>query len=187
MRILKTPPSGMETFFGEDEIIVSKTDARGIITYANDVFQKVAGYSEDELLGQPHNLIRHPDMPQCVFRLLWQTIAAGKEIFAYVVNQARNGDHYWVFAHVTPTFDATGRIIGYHSNRRLPDRGAVQQIAPIYALLRAEEQKHSNSEDGMKAATSILLSFLKDKGMDYDEFVFSLDCRTAEEEACAQR
>ncbi len=174
MRVLKVRPSGIECYFGENDIIVSKTDARGIITYANDVFQKISGYNEEELLGQPHNMIRHPEMPQSVFRYLWQTIASGSEIFAYVVNQARNGDHYWVFAHVTPTFDANNQIIGYHSNRRVPDRSAVEAIKPIYALLSAEERKHANPEDGMKAALGLLVSYLTERGVSYDEFVFSL-------------
>jgi PAS domain S-box-containing protein len=184
MRIQKVAPTGVERFFGEDEIIVSKTDSRGVITYANDVFQRVAGYSERELMRQPHNLIRHPDMPQCVFRYLWQTIAAGNEIFAYVVNQARNGDHYWVFAHVTPSFDRSGKIIGYHSNRRLPGREAVRRIQPIYAALLAEERKHSNPESGINAAMAMLVAHLQAAGMDYDQFVFSLEALEQEEPAC---
>jgi PAS domain S-box-containing protein len=95
--------TGVERTFVENEIIVSKTDLKGRITYANDVFIKLAGFTETELLGQPHSIIRHPEMPRCVFKLLWDTIAEGGEIFAYVVNRSKNGDHYWVFAHVTPT------------------------------------------------------------------------------------
>ena len=98
-------PTAVERTFKEDEIIVSKTDLKGIITYANRTFLEVAMYSEDEVLGQPHSLIRHPDMPRCVFKLLWDTIQGGEEIFAYVKNMAKNGDYYWVFAHVTPTFN----------------------------------------------------------------------------------
>lgn len=174
MRVLATKPTGVECFFGDDEIIVSKTDARGIITYANDVFQRVSGYSEAELLGQPHNLIRHPGMPACVFRFLWQTIQAGKEIFAYVVNQARNGDHYWVFAHVTPTFDTRGRVVGYHSNRRVPSRRAIDTIEPIYAALIAEERRHRNPEEGITAGIALLLKTLENAKVDYEQFVFSL-------------
>lgn len=181
MRILKVRPSGIECFFGEEDIIVSKTDTRGIITYANDVFQRVSGYSEADLLGQPHNLIRHPEMPMCVFRVLWQTIAAGKEIFAYVVNQARNGDHYWVFAHVTPTFDRGGRIVGYHSNRRTPSRSAVDVIKPIYAALCGEERKYSNSEEAIQAGLTLLTQTLQQAGLDYEQFVFSLE---QEEASC---
>ena len=124
-------PTGIESHFGKDEIIVTKTDRKGLITYANDVFQRVSGYSEEELIGQQHNIIRHPDMPRCVFKLLWDTIEGGKEIFAYVVNLSKNGNHYWVLAHVTPTFDAGGRIIGYHSNRRKPRPEAVRDQAAL--------------------------------------------------------
>ena len=174
MRVLKQRPTGVERFFGEDDLIVSKTDHRGIITYANDIFQQVSGYKEEELLGQPHNLIRHPDMPQCVFRLLWQTIAAGKEIFAYVVNLAKNGDHYWVFAHVTPTFDMNGSILGYHSNRRCPERNAIAAVAPLYEALLDEEKRAGGGREGMAAATSLLLGELGKRGIGYDEFAFTL-------------
>lgn len=181
MRVLKVRPTGVERFFADDDIIVSKTDSRGIITYANDIFQQVSGFTEEELVGQPHNLIRHPEMPQCVFRLLWETVAAGKEIFAYVVNQSKNGDHYWVLAHVTPTFDSAGRVIGYHSNRRVPDRSAIVAIQPIYAALLAEERKARDPESGIKAATQLLLAQLAKAGVDYEQFVFSL---VEEEAAC---
>jgi PAS domain S-box-containing protein len=167
-------PSGREITFGEEEIIVSKTDLQGRITYANDVFLKVAGYRADEVIGKPHSMIRHPDMPRCVFQLLWDTIQRGQEIFAYVVNLAKNGDHYWVLAHVTPTFDDQGRIVGYHSNRRLPDRTAIEAIVPLYAQLRAVEEQHQNKKDGIAAATQTLLQTLEQAGMCYGEFAFSL-------------
>lgn len=165
-------PTGRERTFGENEIIVSKTDLKGRITYANDVFLRVAGYRASEVIGQPHSMIRHPDMPRCVFQLLWDTIQKGEEIFAYVVNMAQNGDHYWVFAHVTPTFDDSGRIVGYHSNRRLPDRAVVDRIKPIYAQLLAEEQKHASKKDAIAASTKLLLQVLDKVGMSYAEFAF---------------
>lgn len=115
----------------DDELIVSKTDLKGRITYANDVFLRVANLAPREALGAPHSLIRHPDMPRCVFKLLWDTIESGEEIFAYVINLAGNGDHYWVFAHVTPSFDASGRMVGYHSNRRRPSAEQIAKIVPI--------------------------------------------------------
>ncbi len=104
----------MELSFNENEIIVSKTDLKGRITYGNEVFIKLSGYEEHELLGKPHNIVRHKEMPKCIFKLLWERIQSGEEIFAYVVNQAKNGDHYWVFANVTPSFDNNGKIIGYY-------------------------------------------------------------------------
>lgn len=173
----KPTPTGREITFGENEIIVSKTDTRGIITYANDVFQRVSGYSEKELLGQPHNIIRHPAMPRCVFKLLWDTIAAGQEIFAYVLNLNKHGDGYWVFAHVTPSFDKTGKIIGYHSNRRVPYPDAVEKIRPIYRRLLEEEQRHPASpKDAMAASTRLLLDMLG--GTPYHRFVFTLSTHT---------
>ncbi len=167
--------TGNEVFFDDDEIIVSKTDLKGRITYCNDVFLRVAGYSERELLGQPHNIIRHPDMPRCVYKLLWDTLAAGREIFAYVVNRARNGDHYWVLAHVTPSRDRHKQVIGYHSNRRVPDRGVVtEKIVPLYRSLLAVEQKHGNRKDGMLEAFRTVAALLEESGVDYDEFVWRL-------------
>ena len=128
MKISSVQPTGRERMFSENDIIVSKTDLKGIITYANQTFLDVSGYSEEEILGQPHNIIRHADMPQCVFKLLWDTIKEGQEIFAHVENMSKNGDHYWVFAHVTPTFNDARKIIGYHSNRRVPERNHVKIV-----------------------------------------------------------
>jgi PAS domain S-box-containing protein len=167
-------PTGVERHFGRDEIIVSKTDPRGRITYANQVFLRIAGYEEREVLGQPHSLVRHPDMPRCVFKLLWDTIEGGREIFAYVKNMAKNGDHYWVFAHVTPTLDDSGTIIGYHSNRRCPERNAIAAVAPLYEALLDEEKRAGGGREGMAAATSLLLGELGKRGLGYDEFAFTL-------------
>lgn len=167
-------PSGKEILWPDDEIIVSKTNTKGIITYANKTFCQVAGYTAQELLGQNHNIIRHPAMPQSVFKLLWDTISTGKEIFAYVVNQARNGDHYWVFAHVTPNLDSEGKIVGYHSFRRVPRREAIDAAMGLYKAMCNEEAKHQIPKEGMVAATDILVNLLKENGLSYDQFVFSL-------------
>ncbi|MGE3165564.1 MAG: PAS domain-containing protein [Planctomycetota bacterium] len=167
-------PTGVERFFSEDEIIVSKTDRKGLITYANETFIRMAGFSEAELLGQPHHLIRHPDMPRCVFKLLWETIQAGDEIFAYVVNLSRNGDHYWVLAHVTPTLDARGQIVGYHSNRRVPERAAVDATTQLYSALCAEERRHSDPREAQQASSQLLSATLAAGGVGYPEFVWSL-------------
>jgi PAS domain S-box-containing protein len=167
-------PSGRERTFNEEEIIVSKTDPQGRITYANDVFLRVAGYTESEVIGQPHSIIRHPAMPRCVFKLLWDTIATGQEIFAYVLNLAKNGDHYWVFAHVTPTFGPNGQIIGHHSNRRLPNRSAIEQIEPLYRDLLAEESRHESKEAQIAASTKLLTGVLAKKGVQYDELMFTI-------------
>ncbi|NVK18934.1 MAG: PAS domain-containing protein [Methylocystaceae bacterium] len=167
--------TGVERTFGKDEIIVSKTDIKGRMIYTNRTFLQVADYTEAECIGQPHSMIRHPDMPRCIFKLLWDTISQGKELFAYVVNRTKFGDHYWVLAHVTPTFDEDGKTIkGYHSNRRVPTPEALEVIKPLYAELKAEEDRHANRKDGMNSAHQLLLSKLSDAGMEYDEFILSL-------------
>jgi PAS domain S-box-containing protein len=167
-------PTSTERTFGEDEIIVSKTDPKGRILYANDVFCRIGSYKEHELVGQPHSILRHPDMPRCVFQLLWDRISSGHEIFAYVKNMAKNGDYYWVFAHVTPSYDKAGHIDGYHSNRRKPDAGPLRQIESIYRQLLQEEQRHADRKQGQAAGSAMLQKMLTDRGQSYDEFVFSL-------------
>jgi PAS domain S-box-containing protein len=170
----RTSPTGRERPFGTEEIIVSKTDRQGKILYANDVFLRVSGYDEDELLGAPHSIIRHPDMPRAVFKLLWDTVESGKEIFAYVNNMARNGDHYWVLAHVTPSFGPNGDIVGYHSNRRCPDRSALAKIEPIYDQLRDLERSFADRKDGLVASTARLEGMLAAAGVSYHEWVWTL-------------
>ena len=167
-------PTGHERTFDDHEIIVSKTDLKGVITYANQVFMRVSGYHEHELLGRPHNIIRHPDMPRCVFKFLWDRISDGHEVFAYVVNLCKNGDHYWVFAHVTPSYDAQGKMTGFHSSRRTPDRAALDKVIPIYRDLWKQEQSFPNWRDGMEAAGKALLEKLESAGVEYDEFVLTL-------------
>jgi PAS domain S-box-containing protein len=167
-------PSGHERLFGAEEIIVSKTDLQGKLLYTNDVFLRVSGYEEHELLGAPHSVIRHPDMPRAIFKLLWESIESGREIFAYVNNLASDGDNYWVLAHVTPSFDKEGRIVGYHSNRRLPDRSALAKIEPLYQSLRAIERQHDDRKDGLVASTARLEGILASAGMSYHEWVWTL-------------
>ncbi len=167
--------TGTERFFDDGDIIVSKTDLKGRIIYANRVFLDVAGFKENEVLDQPHSLIRHPDMPRCVFKLLWDTIQDGREIFAYVINRCKNGDHYWVYAHVTPSVDASGNIVSYHSNRRVPDRKILDEaIIPLYKELKILEQKHENRKQGLEESISFVSAFLAERGMGYDEFVMTL-------------
>lgn len=173
MRPSAITPTGVERTFGVDEIIVSKTDPQGRITYANTVFQRVSGYAEDQLLGQPHSIVRHPAMPRVVFKLLWDTIAAGQEIFAYIDNLAADGAHYWVLAHVTPSY-RDGTLIGYHSNRRAPERAAVAEVSRLYATLHAEELRHAKPAAAMAASGALLDAHLAALGRTYDELVWDL-------------
>ena len=171
-------PTGRERSFGVDEIIVSKTDLAGRITYANDVFLTVSGYTEAEILGQPHSVLRHPDMPRCVFKLLWDTLKEEREIFAYVLNLNAHGDGYWVFAHVTPSYDPAGQLVGYHSNRRVPYPDALQKVRPLYEELRSVERRHSQPKEACQAGFDHLVSLLTKQGIDYSQFVFGLSEQT---------
>jgi PAS domain S-box-containing protein len=150
--------------------IISETDKKGIITQANDVFQEVAGYSESELVGANHNIVRHDDMPRACFKLVWDTIKSGKEIRAYVINKAKNGDHYWVLATVTPTAD------GYHAERIAPNPTVVNDvITPLYKQMRDIEREANFSNESMEASTQVLLDVLAEKGLSYDELIAALD------------
>ncbi len=166
--------TGVERHLAADDIIVSKTDAAGRITYANPVFLSISGYSEEELLGKAHNIVRHPHMPRCVFKFLWDTIQNGDEVFAYVLNRAKGGDHYWVFAHVTPTRGRDGRIESFHSSRRSPDRSAIDAVAPLYRTLLAEEAKYRTPQEQWQASLALFSAWLGEQGMPYEELVFAL-------------
>lgn len=167
--------TGKECFFDETEIIVSKTNLKGNLTYCNEVFLRIAGYSEKECLGKPHNMIRHPEMPRSIFYMLWEYIQDQREIFAYVKNRCKNGDHYWVLAHVTPSVDSHGNIVGYHSNRRVPDRRILEnKIMPLYSDLLKTERQHRDRKQGLEAAKDLIANLLSDRGMHYDEFIATL-------------
>ena len=141
MRI-NLPVTGREYVVPPDTILVSATDLKSRITHCNRAFVEVSGYSPEELLGQPHNMIRHPDMPAEGFRDLWDTIEAGKPWTALVKNRRKNGDHYWVRANVTPILDGD-RVTGYLSVRTIPSREEVAATEPLYAALREAEKAGS--------------------------------------------
>ena len=167
--------TNVERTFQWDDVIVSKTDLTGKITYANDVFIGISGYTEAELLGAPHSILRHPAMPRCVFKFLWDRIADGHEVFAYVINRARNGDHYWVFAHVTPCYGKGGELLGYHSNRRVPKPEAVATVKPLYETLLAIENGAADRKTGLDQSFAALVKTVGDLGFDsYDRLVMTI-------------
>ena len=172
----RTPvrPTGEERSFSAEELIVSKTDPRGVITYVNDVFLRVGAYGLDEVIGQPHNLIRHPDMPRAVFKLLWDTLAARQELFAYIDNLAADGAHYWVLAHVTPSYGADGSVVGYHSSRRRPSRRALDRVRPLYHALLAEERRHPNARAAVAASSALLDQLVSAHAASYEDFVWTV-------------
>ena len=153
----------------DNDFIVSKTDKKGRITYVNKIFMDMAEYTEEELLGKPHSIIRHEDMPKAVFRHLWNTIEKKEECFAYVINKTKDNNDYWVFANVTASLDVKGNIIGYYSVRRKPNPKALEVIIPLYKeMIRAEKS------GGVDASFKILTDLLQEKGVSYDELIISL-------------
>ncbi|MBA4252254.1 MAG: aerotaxis receptor Aer [Chlorobiaceae bacterium] len=157
----------------EDDFIVSKTNVKGIITYCNQVFIEYAQYSEAELLGSQHNIVRHPDMPRAVFKLLWDTISKKEEIFAYVKNMSKDGSGYWVLANVTASLDQQNNIIGYYSVRRKPKSTSVRAASELYREMVALENK-VGTKDAIFASSEYLNGILSKGGMSYEEFILSI-------------
>ena len=166
-------PTQREIELGANDVIVSKTDLQGRITYANRKFMQIADYSERDLIGIQHNIIRHPDMPRGAFKLLWDTLKAERELFGLVKNMTSDGGHYWVFANITPDRDASGKVIGYFSFRRKPKRQAIAAIEPIYREMLAIEQSTGPAK-APEASVAFLLDKLKSMGTTYDQFILSL-------------
>ncbi|MFZ2300702.1 MAG: PAS domain-containing protein [Gallionella sp.] len=166
-------PTSVERVMREDDFIVSMTDPKGIITYGNRTFIEFSGYSETELLGSQHNIIRHPDMPRAVFKLLWDKIQNREECFAYVKNMSKDGGFYWVFTNVTPNLDASGNITGYFSVRRKPKASGIKTAAEVYRIMLEAERK-AGAANAIAASTKILVDILKEKGLSYDELVLAI-------------
>ncbi len=127
-----------EVPYPDGRLIVSRTDTEGIITHVNRSFVEMSGYTEDELIGAPHSILRHPDMPRAAFADLWRTVQAGEIWQGYVKNLRKDGAYYWVKATVIPNV-RRGRIVGYTSVRRKPERRKVEECIALYARMVAEE------------------------------------------------
>ena len=169
----KVTPTQQERVMREDDFIVSKTDLKGRISYCNRIFIEFSGYTEQELLGAQHNIIRHPDMPRGVFKLLWDTLGQNREIFAYVKNMSRDGAYYWVIANVTPNLNLQGVCEGYFSVRRKPKREAVSALSDLYRTM-LEEERRAGPRDACDASVALLTGLLKQKGVSYESFILSL-------------
>lgn len=166
-------PNNREKVMRENDFIVSKTDLTGRITYGNRIFIEFSGYSEEELLGAQHNIIRHPDMPRAAFKLAWDLIKAEKEFFGFVKNMAKDGSFYWVFTHITPDYDERGKAVGYLSVRRKPNVKVIPVVADLYRQM-LEIETRVGSRQAIEASTKFLLDFLKEKGTSYEELVLAL-------------
>jgi PAS domain S-box-containing protein len=158
-----------EIIFSKKKFIVSKTDIRGNILFVNKNFCDISGYSEEELIGSNHNVIRHPDMPRSIFYLIWSSLLAGREVSGVVKNLARSGEYYWVISDFEPKRDSRGEIVSFTAFRRSAPNQVIDVIDELYSTMLTIEKKH-----GMERALSYLEAFLEEHEMSYDEFLGEL-------------
>ncbi len=163
-------PIDNEIKLSDKRYIVSKTDTKGIIEYGNDYFVEISGYTEEELIGKPHSIVRHPDMPRIAFKLMWDRIKEGKNFIAVVKNLAKDGSYYWVVTDFEPKVDSiTNEIISHTAFRKAAPQKAIDTMTPIYAKLLELEK-----EGGMEASEKYLRDFLAQNNTTYDDFINKL-------------
>jgi len=159
-----------EVKWDKSKVIISKTDPVGTILYMNDTFEETSEYNKIELIGEPHNVIRHPDMPKVVFKVLWDNLKQGNNFHAIVKNLTRTGRYYWVITDFDVEKDDKGKIVGYTGRRKALPESVIQKIEPLYkTLLEIENIK------GEKASELYFNSYLKEEvNLSYDDFVVNL-------------
>jgi len=163
-------PINKEIKLNPKRYIVSKTDAKGIIEYGNDYFVEISGYTEAELIGQPHSIVRHPDMPKVVFKMMWERINRAQNIMAVVKNMAKDGSYYWVVTEFEPKVDPiTNEIISHTAFRKAAPQKAIDVMEPIYQKLIEIEK-----DGGIEASEKYLRGFLEENKTTYDEFINDL-------------
>jgi len=153
MRI-NMPVTGSEKILQDGDVIVSKTDTKGLITYINKTFMDISGFVEEELLGAPQNIVRHPDMPPAAFKDLWDTLQAGKSWKGLVKNRCKNGDHYWVEANANPIWE-NGQVVGYMSLRTKPSREQVEFAESLYRKIREGRARGWTVKEGRALRTGL--------------------------------
>lgn len=166
-------PIDREIAIPENELIISKTDPQGNITYCNRAFMRVAGYNEKQLLNAQHKIIRHPDMPRGIYRHMWQILEKGHEYFGYLKNISSNGAYYWLFTHIVPNHENGGKLHGYYSVRRKATPRAIATIEPIYKEMLAIEQKNDRNR-GPELALEHMHRRVCEFSTDYEHFVLDI-------------
>lgn len=168
-------PTKKEIVMSENDLIISKTNPQGKIIYGNRDFIRFSGFKENELLRQPHNIVRHPDMPRAIFKLMWTNLHKKKEFFGCIKNMAKDGSFYWTFANVTPSYDEDNEVNGYFSVRRKAFPSAIEYFSKIYQnMLEEEKQSTGSNDDILDASLDILFYAIKESGGEkYDEFMFN--------------
>lgn len=158
-------PTDVEHEVTSVDMIVSKSDEAGNITYTNPIFMKISGYTQGELLDQPHAILRHPDMPKVIFKYLWDNLKAGKDVNAFVKNLCKDGGFYWVCAQVRVANNPDGSFRNYVSTRKRMSEGARKVIEPVYAKLLEIEKS-----DGVEASEKALMDWLAEQGQSAETF-----------------
>ncbi len=159
-----------EVVWNKTRVIMSKTNAFGIIEYANEVFVDVCGYEDYELMGQPHNIIRHPDMPKVIFKVLWENLKNGKNFHAIVKNLAKSGRYYWVITDFDIARDENNVIVNYFARRQsVPQEVIAMHIEPLYKKLLQIE-----AASGVEFSEKYLIGFLEEKKRTYVEYIKEL-------------
>ena len=163
-------PIDKEVSWDKTQTIMSKTDLYGTIEYANETFVDVCGYEDYELMAQPHNIIRHPDMPKVVFKVMWDNIKQGNKFHGIVKNLAKSGRYYWVITDFEYMRDENGNIKNYIARRKaVPQPVITNHIEPLYKKLLQIEQA-----SGIDASEKYLIGFLEEKGMSYVDLITKL-------------
>jgi PAS domain S-box-containing protein len=162
-------PTGKELKLHPKDMLVSKTDSKGIITYGNSKFVEISGYKESELINTPHNILRHPDMPKAIFYLMWESIKKGHNIMAVVKNLSKSGDHYWVTTDFEIQRNKEGKIRNYIAFRYPASNNIIKTIEPLYGKMLEIEKTH-----GMDASIEYLEAFLEEKKMSYNQYIDEL-------------
>ena len=159
-----------EVTWDKTQVIMSKTNARGIIEYANEVFVDVCGYEDYELMGQPHSIIRHPDMPKVLFKVLWEKLKNGENFHAIVKNLAKSGRYYWVITDFDISRNDEGEIINYFARRRsVPQEVITNHIEPLYRKLLQIE-----GASGIEYSEKYLNGFLEERNKTYVQYILEL-------------
>ena len=158
-----------EIKFSKKKFLVSKTDLKGNIIFINKNFCDVSGYSEEELIGVAHNIVRHPDMPRAIFYLIWKALLSGRAISGVIKNLAKSGKYYWVIADFEPKFDKNGKIVSLTAFRRATSQDVIDTIEELYEVMLSIEKKH-----GMEKSIAYLDGFLEEHGVTYDTFIAEL-------------
>lgn len=164
----------VETEVPEGEVIISRTDLSGKITYVNETFAKISGYSADELIGEPHNILRHPDMPKSVFKDLWEKISVGESWSGYVKNMRKDRGYYWVFAEISGVYK-DGKLVEYKSIRSPVEREKRIQMQNYYDKLRKREQEAWRAVMYLPFGTGKkLMDAAKSRGVSVEELIDSM-------------